>query len=251
MMRDPGARFRAAIALYFLYYFAHLALDFSALLSSSAGGFSPDGGMSSRLGFPDLFSHGGIRLFYGMLVAQCALMILLLIDRLPIWLIPIAWFGNLAIHWAIPFSIHEAQPLHNFLLLGSFGFLRWNTSAPNRERLARTLVFCLSGYYLAVGAKKLPDPHWVTGDALHSILTWAPIAKHNFVARLFRYSPLACRALQLYALAFELGHFALVRWAKRYVFWLGMALHLGIFFSLNVGSFSWLMIAWNVLLFPA
>lgn len=157
------------------------------------------------------------------------------------------FFAQLALHHANPLVIHEPQQLANFFLLVS---LLWPREAahPSIPRLRRAMVAMLAIYYLVAGLKKLPDPHWLSGDALGLLLRWPPLALEGgptALGRLLLEHGWLARLGTWFALAFELGFAVVARTRyRRALIPAGIAFHLLIASTIEVGTFGWIMLPW-------
>jgi hypothetical protein len=106
------------------------------------------------------------------------------------------------------------------------------------------LQYQVAVIYLSSGLSKFAGPLWRDGSAVYYSLS------NNVVQRVpVEVMPPALLDLTVLAtygtLAFELG-FPLLVWGRRtrpWVLWSGVMLHLGVWLTLEVGPFSWVMMA--------
>ena len=171
----------------------------------------------------------------------------------------------ISFHHANPFVSHEPQLLSNLLLFlllfvpieqrwtlrVSPGFRAWAPASVRYERWVLTLLLgYLSLYYLFAGLKKLPDPMWRTGKALGALIRWPPLRVEGPL-RDFLLSHASVTVFATYgALVFELA-FVWVAFSRfrRKLMGVGIAFHMLVSSTLEVGHFAVAIIAWYPLLF--
>jgi hypothetical protein len=107
-------------------------------------------------------------------------------------------------------------------------------------RLIRIQIALL---YLSTGLWKLLGPSWRDGSALHYVLDLNTYQRLSFTlpASLDWLATLAT----YFTLAWEIGFAFLLfsRWGRRFAIGTGVLMHLGMFATLEVGLFSWMMIS--------
>ena len=163
---------------------------------------------------------------------------------------------------ANPLILHEPQQLSNLFLL-SFLFLPLKAppalfalqSSPDSGQaggtaeIVRLLVLFLGVYYFAAGCKKLLDPLWRQGQAVHFLLLWPFSGKDTVFTRLILRAPVVSQCLNYGALVFELSFVFLIFTRLRPALILfGLLMHLGIYLTMEVGTFSQIMAVWYALL---
>lgn len=163
---------------------------------------------------------------------------------LPRWGKIVLLLVQLSIHHANPLIIHEPQQIANFLLIVA---IVWpDTPSPKDGRQLRlVMTAALASYYLLAGLKKLPDPAWWNGEAIHQLLQWPPLAKEGAITDFLVQSPGLARVGTWASLLFELSFAPLA--FSRFKKWLipaGAAFHLMIYLTLEVGTFSLVMAPW-------
>lgn len=158
---------------------------------------------------------------------------------------------NISIHNANPYIIHEPQQMVNLLLLIQILFL----SANAKDKISPKIHFLLSGYlgiyYFLAGLKKIPDPYWLKGEALKLLMTWPPFYIDNIFSNFLINHVNLLYLLNWFTLVFELSFVFLLftRW-KFALFVIGILFHIGIFLTMDVGTFSLIMLVWYSLVFP-
>ena len=174
-----------------------------------------------------------------------------------LFLIPL----HIGFHLANPLIIHEPQQLTNLLLVILF-FLPlndgislkknldiWKPLHPKHQRwILHSLLLYLGIYYFFAGAKKIPDHHWISGNAVKLLASWPFLATQNFVNSFMRMD-LISKFFSWMTLIFEIG-FIIIAFTKhrRHLIYLGIFFHLGISLTLDVGQFFWAMLQWYPLL---
>lgn len=180
------------------------------------------------------------------------------------WMIVPLYLLQVYFYHANPLIIHEAQPLANlFLFLFFFlppdsaprinvgrGFVFTKENTAELKTLLTIIIAFFGVYYFVVGVKKLPDPLWRQGSALQYILDWNGVARENWLNALVSGQPWLARIMSYGTLCFEMSFlfFIFTRLRIYYIF-AGLALHGGIFLTMDVGSLSLALIVWYALLF--
>lgn len=238
--------FRAALGIYLLVY----NLEFSQRLDYIFGA----SGMVDRkllgLFFNEslLFYVKSPLFLYAAYGCLLTLSFLFAIGQLSRALVGVLFILNISFHHANPYIIHEPQQITNFLLLAYLLFLPTKRGERAPSDVVRMLIVCLGVYYFIAGLKKIPDPNWQMGLAVGKIATWSTLQKGSWgeiiydspwLNGLFTYATLAFEILFLpiYFLGFN-----------RVLFASAVVLHIGIWLSLDVGSFSFIMLVWCMLL---
>lgn len=171
----------------------------------------------------------------------------------------------LSFHLANPLVIHEPQQItlllffilwfvpyeSHFSLKRSQGFETYESMKVSETK---KIIFCiqlfLGYYYFLAGIKKIPDPLWLSGEALSIFLNSAYLGIENGFSSLFLNS-WASKIASWSAILFELSFLPLsfTRWR----FWLipvGVVFHGANILLLDVGYFWIAMLMWYpVLLF--
>ena len=115
-------------------------------------------------------------------------------------------------------------------------------------KIAFRILFCfqlfLGYYYLIAGLKKIPDPLWLSGEALAVFLDSAYLGIENGFSSLVR-TPWISKVGTWMALLFELSFLPLVftRW-RVYLIPAGFLFHVANIFLLDVGFFWTAMLMW-------
>jgi hypothetical protein len=251
--------FRVGLGLYLLDYYRTLLPDFLRY-------FGP-----SSMIQPQLLSPRLSFLFWcwtpAWLLSFFALLIVLIVCFMIGWhprriLLPL-WLLHLGFHHANPLIIHEPQQLANLFLLCGF-FLpidappafsqrrgRYPAWSPPKDAqaVATTLTWFLGIYYFVSALKKLPDPLWRSGAAMHALLQWPALAKPTPLTSAILSMPLLSTALTYATLAFELGFVFLVFTRARPLLILaGVLFHALISATMEVGGFAQVMMVWYALL---
>jgi len=252
--------FRIALGCYFVYYYVTLLPDFLTYFGPE-GMFRPD--LYPALAPSLLFLFWDptwIMAFLGILLACLLFFIVGYYPKfflLPLLLIHIS-FNN-----ANPIIIHEPQPIANLLLFCCF-FLPLRSApflgqrAPittfsegplDTRSVVNILIGFLALYYFLAGSKKLLDPLWLEGEALEAILRWPALGKESLISDFIVSKDGLARFLNYATLAFELSFPVLVFTRFRpLLFLIAFCFQLLIYLTLEVGSFAFLMMAWQVLL---
>ncbi len=187
---------------------------------------------------------------WSLLALMFALLIMMFKGRLNRFGLFIYYIVNLAFYHWNPYIIHEPQPILNLFFL-SFFILPPNKKTPYEPNIKNILILFLGIYYFLSGIKKLPDPNFLNGTALESILTWPVMAKNlNFNTQLVKYMLWPIRLMNYLTLLFELTFifFVYTRYRIFYILF-GLFLHTMIYVMLDVGNLSFVMLVWYILLF--
>jgi hypothetical protein len=165
----------------------------------------------------------------------------------------------LLFHLANPLVIHEPQQLSMLLLFllffvpyeGAFvqrrsrGFETYESmDAKTSSRVILCLQFFLGYYYFIAGAKKLPDPLWLSGEAVSVFIQSSYLGLDNSFSQLFTL-PLLSKLASWSALIFELSFLPLILTPWRV--WLipvGVVFHGANIFMFDVGFFWLAMLIW-------
>ena len=252
--------FRLALGTYLLYYYLTLLPDLLYY-------FGPNGMVQ-----PSLLPKSCISLLFVVWTPSAVVILFTLMMILILWftagllnkkvflllIILQASFYN-----ANPSIINESQPLANLFLL-SFLFLPLNAPPvffPQKQRsfdekqlreakqIVNLLIFFMGLYYFMVGIKKLPDPLWRGGEAVHYLVNWIPIKKNTILAQIIRATPLLAKGMTYGTLCFELSFIFLIFTKLRpLLIIVGMMIHLGINLALEVGTLSQIMMVSYALL---
>lgn len=157
---------------------------------------------------------------------------------------------NLSFYLWNPLIVHEPQPIMDLFFI-SFFFLPMKERDHNYDPwIKNTLIVFLGVYYFLAGVKKLPDPNFLNGSALGSIISW-PIMAKNVKFNLFfiKYFSWVLLVFNYATLIFEMGFIFFVFTRYRiYLIFFGILLHVLIYMTLEVGNLSFVMILWYVLL---
>lgn len=155
---------------------------------------------------------------------------------------------NLSFLQANPYILHEPQHLANLFLLSFAVFFPVRNGQPADPFLIKTLIIALGIYYFVAGLKKLPDPSWRSGVAVGELIAWADIAKTSWGSFLLSHIVLN-RFFSYSTLLFELS-FVFVCLSRWRFYWLavGLAMHVGILLTMDVGTISEIMLVWYFLL---
>lgn len=237
---------RVALGLYLVLYYAALSLRL--------GDFFGPGSMvdPSLVLIPSplflVWNQTVMRLLIVLLFALTGLFIAGYRARLV--LVPL-FALHLAFHHANPYIIHEPQQLTNLLLVCGFFIPIERGGARNGidAKIVKALNAYLGCYYFIAGAKKLSDPLWRRGEALWNLVQWDPGRKWGAVPDFLIAHPNLCRLGSWAALLFELSFIFLVfTRARPWLMVAGLLFHLTIYLTLEVGSFSYVMLPWYALL---
>ncbi|OYZ18101.1 MAG: hypothetical protein B7Y39_14130 [Bdellovibrio sp. 28-41-41] len=189
-----------------------------------------------------------IQVFLGMTIVIWGLFAL---DKLNRWGQVLLFFLNVSIHNANPYIIHEPQQMVNLLLMIQIFFLPSSAKQPVDKNILQILSVFLGVYYLLAGLKKLPDALWLHGQALEILLLWPPFFKGNLFTLFLKNNSYLLVFTNYLVLVFELLFLPLLfSRLRRWLFLLGLLIHLGISASMEVGTFSWIMLCWYLLVFP-
>ena len=155
---------------------------------------------------------------------------------------------NLSFYVWNPFIIHEPQPIINLFFL-SFFFLPMNNKHSYDSWIKNILIIFLGIYYFLAGIKKLPDPNFIYGTALESIISWTAMAKNlSFNLYLVKHFLWIIRLMNYLTLVFEITFIFFVFTRFRiYLILFGLLLHSLIYMTLEVGNFSFVMMIWYIL----
>lgn len=159
---------------------------------------------------------------------------------------------NLSFYLWNPYIMHEPQPLTNLFFI-SFFFLPMRESDDYDPWITNILIVFLGLYYFLAGIKKLPDANFINGSAITYIISW-PIMAKSLKLNLFlvKYFGWMITIFNYGTLVFELSFIFLVftRW-RIFLIFFGLLMHLLIYFTLEVGNLSFVMLCWYVLLLDA
>ncbi len=242
--------FRVCFGLYLAYYNLSLVPDLLSYFGPSSM-FRPE--LCHFLQPSLLFvfwSPVGIWSFFILMMGLIFLFITGFCTRYFVWIL---WALQVSFYNANPIIIHEPQQLANLLLLFFFFLPLGNQCKENEiegaQDLVRLLVFFLSIYYLMAGLKKLPDPLWQQGTGISYILSWEALGKDNILTRFIIGCVPIGRLLNYGTLVFEISFiFLIFTRFKPLLVLTAFLFQFMIFLTLDVGSFPWIMIAWQVLL---
>ena len=254
--------FRITLGIYLLIYnlpfWSKLELMFGKG-SMLPAGFLPD----YLLQAPEFFPWPGAW-FPGLFLLMIVLIVLFTCGLLNKWTLVPLYILQVYFYHANPLIIHEAQPLANlFLFLFFFlppnsaprlvsgtGYVFTDANRAELNSLLRIIIAFFGIYYFIVGMKKLPDPLWREGSALQYILEWNGVARDGWLNAWIAGQPWLARIMSYGTLAFEMSFIFLVFTPLRILcIAAGLALHAGIFLTLDVGSLSLALIVWYALLF--
>lgn len=166
---------------------------------------------------------------------------------------------QLAFHNANPLVNHEPQQLNNLLLVVllfapidehfSLKKIPWSSvfgkASPGQQTwILRLMQIYFGTYYFFAGLKKLPDHNWIEGVAVGKLAAWDFLGRHNLVNE-FCQIPFVSAALSWFTLAYEMS-FLMVSFTPARIFLipLGLAFHLGITLTFDIGMFFWSMLMW-------
>lgn len=127
-------------------------------------------------------------------------------------------------------------------------------SAPHRSGPSviplRMICVQIALVYLATGLWKLGSPEWQDGTALYYVLATNGFSRLPTLPGL-RFTTLLTGMTHL-VLIWELGFafMVLVPWARALALGLGVALHLGMWLTMDLGPFPWVMLASYVAFIP-
>lgn len=204
-------------------------------------------------GFPtflDLFNFNGL-LIDLFLVATLFLWLLFAFNLLPRVGQIILFVFSVSIHNANPYIIHEPQQMVNLLLFIQIFFLPVDNKANINNKVHLVISLYLGAYYFLAGLKKIPDINWLNGEALKIILMWPPFYKDNWISQLLLQNEFLLKMLTWFTIVFELtfGFLIFTRF-KMLIFLIGVIFHFFIFTTMEVGTFSLIMLVWYSLVFP-
>ncbi len=256
--------FRITLGIYLLIYNLPFWSKLDMIYGSS--GMLPAGFLPNHLVRAPSFFPWPALWFPGLFAIMIVLIVLFACGALNIWTLIPLYVLQVYFYHANPLIIHEAQPLAN-LFLFLFFFLPPNSAprlVPGRgyvfteERTAeltsllRIIIAFFGVYYFLVGIKKLPDPLWREGLALQYILDWNGVARDNWLNAWITGHPWIAKVMSYGTLTFEMSFLFLVFTPLRLLcIAAGLALHGGIFLTMDVGSLSLALIVWYALLFDA
>lgn len=168
---------------------------------------------------------------------------------------------HIGFHLASPMIIHEPQQLTNLLLvmlfflpIDKFWALTKDTdfllplSEKYQRRILLVLLIYIGIYYFFAGLKKLPDPHWPSGNAVGLLASWEFLAHDNFFNDFLRIKPVSF-IFSWFTILYEICFlFIALSSKRRWLVPIGVLFHAGISLSLDIGLFFWAMIQWYPLL---
>lgn len=243
----PGeiALFRKSIAAVQFFYYLSLFPRFSEF-------FGAHGWMKNTARqdfFSLLFWSDAFWWRWVLMLTILACLVMLWKGVLNRWGLLLFYIINLSFYIWNPLITHEPQPLMNLFFL-SFFLLPLNDQQEYDPWIKHGLILFLGVYYFTAGIKKLPDPHFLDGSALGSIISWPVMAKNmalnQWIASHFGW---ALRVMNYATLFFEISFLFLVYTRFRvYLLFFGVLLHALIYATLEVGHLSFVMIAWYTLL---
>ena len=214
---------RQALGLYIIYYYVTLLPDFSFFYPA--------------------------QLMWVALLVLIGLAALLTVGRLNRWLVFFLFLLNLVFHHACPFIIHEPQQLMSLFLLLFVFFLPPQNCEKADPWIVKALVLALGIYYMTAGVKKMLDPHWLSGQALGELLRWEGLARSNALVAFLKQQDFLSKTLNYVTLGFELCFLPLVfTRAWKVLLVVGIGFHLMIAATMEVGTFSAIMMVWYLLL---
>lgn len=158
---------------------------------------------------------------------------------------------NLSFHHANPYIHGEPQALTSLFLFAFFFWPLKDGEEPD-PFYSRALVAFLGFYYLIAGLKKLPDPLWLSGEAVGAFARWDGISSGTAISRWVGSTSAVGKIATYATILFELSFLPLL--FTRFRTWLiaiGLAFHAAVACTLQVGTFSALMFVWYLLLVPA
>lgn len=168
---------------------------------------------------------------------------------------------HLGFHLANPMITHEPHLLNNILLFVLFflpvdevwalkrgpAFMRPLDLKCLHYILWALLTF-ISLYYFFAGIKKLPDAHWLKGDAVSLIMSWPYLSKGTVLNQWFQI-PWISKFASISTLLFEcLFIFIIFTPLRRFLIPIGLSFHLGVALTLDLGQFFFSMLQWYPLL---
>lgn len=168
---------------------------------------------------------------------------------------------QIGFHLANPLIIHEPQQLTNLLMVLLFmlpidnawslkkGPVLWRPLDEKKlKHILSVMLLYLGIYYFFAGAKKIPDEHWISGQAVKLLASWPFLANDNFMNE-FSQIDIVSKFFSWFTVLFELAFVFVAFTAKRRVLiYIGTLFHIGISLTLDVGLFFWAMIQWYPLL---
>ena len=251
--------FRTALGIYLLYYQCILFKDFSTY-------FGPGSMIIPELltlKFSILFWVWNSLVLKILFLIMMGLTLIFMLGVINLWMFIGLFILQISFHQANPVIISEPQQLANLFLL-MFFFIFPNTyptfltlknypstglMTKEDKQIINILIVFLGLYYLLAGLKQLPDPLWRKGEALYYILKWPIMSKDNFIVQELLKHAFILKALNYGVLVFEISFIFLVYSRFRWILIvLGLGYHLGIYMTLDVGSFSQIMLVWYMLL---
>ncbi len=237
--------FRKGLALVQGFYFISLFYHFEEFFGGG-GWIAPALWKHKYLLF--LISDG-MWLRWGSVFIIGILLVYMFLGKLNRLGLVLLYFLNMSFYLWNPLIIHEPQPITNLFFL-SFFLLPLKEEDSYDSWIKNSLIIFLGLYYFLAGIKKLPDPHFLTGDALENIISWPVMAKdlslNLFLVKYFKYP---VRIFNYLTLLFEISFIFLIYTRARVLLIVfGVLLHLLIYATLEVGNFSWVMMVWYLLL---
>lgn len=236
-----GSGFRRLVAAYTIYYGVTILPDLELLFGSS--GMVNENLLQTVGPSVFLFSRSSL-LLWGATLLLIVLSGRLFIGHLSRWGL-FTLYTLLVSFWnANPYVIHEPHQIHSFFILTLFF---WPLSDEKKVDpfIRYILCFFLGLYYFVAGLKKLPDPNWISGDALLHILNWQAVSFHSLKYSDNVFITIFFKLANWSVLFFEMTFFILVmtKW-RRYILILGTIFHLTIKLFLDVGPFAEIMLVW-------
>ncbi|MCX7979131.1 MAG: hypothetical protein N2578_09025, partial [Bdellovibrionaceae bacterium] len=174
------------------------------------------------------------------------------LNFLPRWGQYFLFLLNISFHHANPYIIHEPQQMANLMLLLQIFVFPEDAKRNVDPRLTRLLQLWLGVYYLLAGLKKIPMEIWQDGTAVAALIQWSPFLKEGWLTDLIlSQADWLSPFLTWTVLGWEILFLPLTLSRYRAVaLWLGIFVHTGIWFCMEVGSFSFMMMVWYSLCFP-
>lgn len=246
-MNKSAIYFRWSLAIYLLWYYLLMVPNLETYYSAH--------GMIDRLylnpRYPSLFFLLPQDTFLWLSFIFIIFLIgMFALGRLSRPLVFVLFLFHLSFHNANPLIIHEPQQLSNlFLILFTF-FIPPNDREEIDPIISKILILSLGCYYFVAGVKKLPDPKWLSGEALHQLVGWSGLSRFNFVSAFLEKHSALSKFFTWLSLIFEISApigFILKK-LRPYWFIFGLLFHVMIGVTLDVGTFSHIMIASYALL---
>ncbi len=190
-------------------------------------------------------SHASLYVLYFLLLIFS---FFLLQDKLSKLELLFLYLLNLSFHHANPLLIHEPQQITNYLLI----VLLFFPTQKNKKIdlfLLQIVISFLAFYYFVAGFKKLFDPLWLSGSALEKLLKWEGLGRFELsaFAQASYFSRLIFNFLNYFVLLLELSvPFWMFTHRRSTGLILLILMHFGIKIFMDVGSFSEIMIVWQL-----